>query len=169
MIGGALAVVFAVTGLTDMYLNYCPDTCLPRSDAQARISAQVAGVFLRDDSTDREAYLSYDFATRYGPFQPTAGLSFTDDDAIWIGIGAKWTATADRFFFETSLLPGIYARGDGPDLGGILHFRSAIAVGYIFENGATVALTLDHRSNGGLDETNPGMDTAGIRYSIVLD
>ncbi len=169
MVGGALAVVFAVTGLPDMLMNYCPDSCLPRSDAQARASVQLSDVILSDETIAREIYLSYDHATRYGPFQPTAGLSFTDEGAIWIGIGAKWTATADRFFFEASLLPGLTARGDGPDLGGIVHFRSAIAVGYLFDSDATLALTLDHRSNGDLFETNPGMDTVGIRYSIVLD
>ena len=59
-----------------------------------------------------------------------------------MGAGAKWTSeniSAGPFFVEASLMPGIYAQEDGPDLGGALQFRSAVGAGYEFDNGATLA------------------------------
>ncbi|MDE0984033.1 MAG: acyloxyacyl hydrolase [Yoonia sp.] len=50
-------------------------------------------------------------------------------------MGAKWTTQSlsnSPFFIEASLMPGYYAQGDGPDLGGSLQFRSSLGAGYAF-------------------------------------
>jgi len=116
-----------------------------------------------------EVMLGYDLPRTYGPFQPTFGLSMTDKGDWWIGVGGKWTvddAATGPFFFEATFLPGYYQFGDGPDLGGVLHYRASVGVGYEFDNGASLLVAYDHRSNGNIIFPNPGLETLSIRYAI---
>ncbi|MDX8348668.1 acyloxyacyl hydrolase [Cognatiyoonia sp. IB215446] len=165
---GTLAVIWLLTSLGDMRINECPTGCVARQDAPARLSIQVAEVIFQEEEIGQEIYVGYDASVRYGPFQPTYGASLTDEGAVWIGAGAKWTTrnlSSGPFFIETSFMPGFYARGDGPDLGGALHFRSALGAGYIFDNGATLTISYDHRSNGDIQSFNPGLETLSLRYA----
>lgn len=166
---GTFAVIFVLAGIGDMIMNDCDDACLGRVQVPAQIAGQASGVFFQDDDVAHEVFLSYDQNLKFGPFQPTLGISLTNDQGLWLGYGAKWQAHWGSTFLEASLLPGLYAPGDGPDLGGALHFRSGLAIGYRFDNGATLALALDHRSNGGMEDRNPGLETVGLRYSVALN
>lgn len=168
---GTLAVIWLITSLADMTLNDCPTDCLQERAAPARLSLQAGQVIFQEEDIGAEIYIGYDGPRRYGPFHLTYGASITDEGAAWIGAGAKWT-TRDLFdgplFVETSFMPGLYARGDGPDLGGALHFRSALGVGYAFDNGATLTISFDHRSNGDIEDLNPGLETLSLRYALTL-
>lgn len=84
-----------------------------------------------EETISQELYIGFDSGRSYGPFQPTFGISGTADGDMWMGAGAKWTSKnigLGPFFVEASLMPGIYAQGDGPDLGGALQFRSAVGL-----------------------------------------
>lgn len=168
---GTLAIVFAVIGLVDMVQQDCPTGCLARSPEAERIYVQGAGVQFQTDWLGSEVVVGYDFDRAYGPFQPTIAASVTEQGDVWVGGGAKWRVQAGQtdFFYEGSFQPGIYVRGDGPDLGGKLHFRSALGVGYEFDNGGAVLVSFDHRSNGDLQRINPGLETLSVQYSIALD
>ncbi len=169
---GTIAVIFFIVSLTDMGINECPDGCLTRQDAPERFSIQGGDVIFQERDIGAEAYFGYDRDHRFGPFQPTYGLSLTDENAFWVGGGAKWTTKGFHdgpFFAELSFMPGLYAKGDGPKLGGPLHFRSAIGVGYEFDNGGTLTALFDHRSNGDVLPRNPGLETLSIRYSIGIE
>jgi hypothetical protein len=169
---GTFAIIFFITGLTDTYLNACPIGCYQRQDAPARAALQISDVVFQDDSISEEIYVTYDLARRYGVFQPVIGASATSDGSLWVGAGAKWTTQRvidGPFFVEASFMPGLYAQGDGPDLGLPLEFRSALGVGYAFDNGATLSVLADHRSNGDLKDLNPGLETLGLRFAMVLD
>ena len=166
---GTLAAIFVITSLTDMGLNECKTGCLARHDAPARLSFQLGQAQLDDTNLGAEVYVGYDLGYRRGPFQPTIGASMTENGATWVGIGAKWTSTRvlpGPLFVETSLMPGIYAAGADSDLGGNLQFRSSVGVGYSFDNGATLTVAYDHRSNADTNRTNPGLEVASIRYAI---
>ena len=169
---GTLAIIWLITSLTDMGLNECPTGCFAERPAPARFSIQGAQVIFQEEEIGQEIYIGYDTATRDGPFHLTYGASITSDGDAWIGAGQKWTSRNfydGPFFIETSLMPGIYLRGDGPDLGGSLQFRSALGAGYIFDNGATLTVSYDHRSNADIQSMNPGLETVSIRYAILLD
>ena len=168
---GALAIIFAIVGLTDMAFNECPTGCLARSEDTSRFSIQAAGVQFNTDWLGSEVVFGYDYGHSFGPFQPTISISATEQGDIWFGGGAKWRQEIGRsdFFFEGSFQPGVYIRGDGPDLGGAIHFRSALGLGYEFDNGGSILMSFDHRSNGDLLPTNPGLETLAIQYSIALD
>ncbi len=169
---GTLAVIYLVASLFDMGVNHCGQGgCLSRDAAPARLSVQAADVQFQDASIGREFYLGYDLDHSYGPFQPTVGLSFTDQGAGWIGFGVKsrFALGGSGLFAEGSIMPGYYAPGDGPDLGGNLHFRSALGLGYEFDNGATLSVLYDHRSNADTQTLNPGLETLSVRYQVALD
>jgi hypothetical protein len=168
---GTLAAIYLITSLLDMGLTHCPQGCLAREAAPARLSVQAGDVIFQEDSIGEEVFIGYNLDHAYGPFQPTVGLSVTDQRAGWIGLGVKsrFEIGAGGLFAEGSIMPGYYSAGDGPDLGGDLQIRSALGLGYEFGNGATLSLLYDHRSNADTRARNPGLETLAVRYQVALD
>ena len=82
---------------------------------------------------------------------------------VWRLVGASRAP-----FIEFSLGPtGIAgATFDGRRLGGNIHFRSALALGTEFGKRHTmrIALRIEHISNGGLRDDNPGLDAIGLSF-----
>ena len=168
---GTLAVIFFVASLTDMGFNDCPTGCLAQAAAPGRVSFNLSDLQFQNESIGGEVMLAYDLPRSFGPFQPTVGLSSTDSGDIWLGAGARWTSQelfAGPLFVEASFMPGFYFNDAGPDLGGNLHFRSSLGVGYAFANGTTVSVAYDHRSNGDTLSYNPGLETLALRVAVPL-
>lgn len=169
---GWLAGVFAVFGAVDVYLNDCQTSCFAYSEATSRVHVQAGATEFNNRWIGQEVLLGYDLGRKYGPFQPTVATSFTDLGDAWIGAGLKWN-TQHLFdgpvFFESYAMPGLYAAGDGSDIGGFIQFRGSIGFGYEFENGVQALIAYDHRSNAHIWETNPGLETFHLRVSFPLD
>jgi len=168
---GWLAGVFAVFGFTDMYLNDCQTSCLAYSEDQARWHVQLGGTEFNHRWIGEEILIGYDFGRKYGPFQPIASASVTDTGDAWVGAGLKWTSEHlldTPIYFETYAMPGLYAAGDGPDIGGFIQFRGSIGFGYEFDNGVRAVVAYDHRSNAHIWETNPGLETLHLRLSVPI-
>lgn len=168
---GTFAALFFIAGLADMTANHCPSGCLAMSDSPKRLTVAAGPTLFQSVKQQSEIFLRYDSGRKYGPFQPIAAISATARNDIWVGFGAAWTATTgrrDQVFLELSFMPGLYAFGDGPNLGSPLQFRSAFVIGYEFRSGARLALSYDHRSNGDLVKLNPGLEAVALRYSIPL-
>lgn len=90
------------------------------------------------------------------------------DGNAWAGAGFVLNFDlSDSAFIEASFMPGYYAEGDR-DLGGNLHFRSLVGLGYGVAPRGAVVLTLDHISNGGIDEPNPGAETLSLTYRMAF-
>lgn len=169
---GTLAMIFLIASLGDMASTDCNTSCLGPSDATARLSFQAAKVEFDGAIIGNELYVGYDLGQTYGPFQPTFGASITDTGDAWFGAGAKYTLSnigGTGVFVESSLMPGLHFKSDGPDLGGNLHFRAALGVGYEFDNGATIYAAYDHRSNADTLPLNPGLETISLRFAIPLN
>ena len=87
--------------------------------------------------------------------------------------GPVWRFASRRSasFLEFSFGPTVIGGStiDGRELGGNLHFRSAIAVGLAGgrRRNFEVALRIEHVSNGGLRSTNPGLDSIGLGFVIL--
>ncbi len=166
---GTLAAIFLVASLTDMALTDCKTGCLAPADATTRLTFQAAQIEFSDVKVGNEVYVGYDFGTSYGPFQPTFGASVSDMGDVWVGAGAKWTTrrfSDGPLFVESSLMSGYFKQGDGPNIGGALQFRSALGVGYAFDNGMTLLAAYDHRSNADTQELNPGLETISLRLAV---
>ncbi len=166
------AVFFFIVGMTDTYFNDCPTDCKQQSQAPERLSLQYGDTYFSEDVIGTEIYAIYDVPKRYGAFQPTVGASLTSNNDFWMGAGGKWSTervTDSPIFIELSVMPGLYVRGDGPNIGFPLQFRGALGAGYNFDNGASISVFFDHRSNANLSEVNSGIETLGVRLSMTLD
>ena len=102
--------------------------------------------------------------------KPWIGVEVTSDIAAYGVVGIL----ADIFFGRRVVLTpsvgvGVYADGDGKDLGSAIEFRSQIELGYRFDNRSRLALAFSHISNAHLTDQNPGSEIATIYYHIPLD
>jgi hypothetical protein len=166
------AVFFMIMGGLDTYLNECPTECLGTSPAPERLHIQYGDTYFQEDIIGDELYISYDLPKYIGAVQPTLGASLTDTEDLWFGAGGKWSTeriTDWPVYIELSLMPGIYLQGEGENIGYPLQFRGSLAAGYHFDNGASVSVVFDHRSNANITEWNPGIETLGIRLSYAID
>jgi hypothetical protein len=166
------AVFFMIMGGLDTYLNECPTECLGSGSAPERLHIQYGDTYFQEDIIGDELYVSYDLPRYIGAVQPTVGASLTDTQDLWFGAGGKWSTeriTDWPIYIELSLMPGIYLQGDGENIGYPLQFRGSLAAGYHFDNGASVSVVFDHRSNANITEWNPGIETLGIRLSYATD
>ena len=93
-----------------------------------------------------------------------AGAAHTEaDDDRWIGFGVSGEYTlTDNVFLEASFMPGYYSEG-ATDLGGNLHFRTTVGIGYAMSDAYAVSLAVSHWSNGSIEAWNPGTDMLMLR------
>ncbi|GAA3866497.1 acyloxyacyl hydrolase [Celeribacter arenosi] len=168
---GGLAAAFLVAGLLDMGVNYCgePEGCFAQGDAPARFGVAFGNVIFDGNGIGSEIYLRYDAPGTFGPFQPVFGVSLTDDASAWVGAGAAWDEQFGNGYVELHLMAGLYANGNGVNLGSPLEFRSGVEVGYEFDNGWRVGAYFDHRSNADIEPVNPGLETLQLRVSVPIN
>ncbi|MEO1640712.1 MAG: acyloxyacyl hydrolase [Pseudomonadota bacterium] len=165
------AVFFFILGTTDTYLNDCPTACLQQTEAPERFHIQYGDTYFQEEVIGDEVFVSYDYPRRYGAFQPTAGISLTSDADLWVGAGGKWSTeriSDSPIFIELSLMPGLYFKDDGPNLGFPLQFRGSLGAGVNIGDYGSLSVFFDHRSNANATETNPGLETLGIRLSYQI-
>ena len=113
--------------------------------------------------------------TRANRFELAAGIIDDGDKANpFLFAGPVWARSnaSERVFVEFSIGPAILSRSrvEGREIGGTLHFRSALAIGAAFgdHRDTRIALRIAHISNGGLQRTNPGLDFAGASFTIRI-
>ncbi len=172
MTDSTFAWIFFLVGGTDAYLNDCPTNCFRQTEAPASIHLQYGDTYFQEDVIGDEVFVSYALPKRIGPFQPTVGVSKTSDDDVWVGAGANWST--DRvdggpFFIEVGLMPGIYLQDDGPNLGFPVQWRGSLSAGLTIAETASLSVVYDHRSNANASETNPGIETIGVRLSYKFE
>lgn len=108
-------------------------------------------------------------ADKIGIFKPFYGLMGTSDRAFY-GYGGL---LVDIFFGKRVVLTpnfaaGLYADGDGKDLGHAVEFRSALDLAWRFDNHARLGLSFYHISNASISSNNPGTEVLSVVYSIPL-
>ncbi|WP_341213240.1 acyloxyacyl hydrolase [uncultured Limimaricola sp.] len=167
---GSLALLFAMVAATDLTFGSCgTNACRGELAAPGRAAVQYGEVLFQRERQGREIYVQHQLPTRIGTLEPVLGLSVSAAGDTWIGAGLQWTGELPhRTFVQLSLLPGLYAQTDGPELGHMIEFRSSVGVGYEFDNGARVSLQFDHRSNAELSDPNPGLETFGLRVALPI-
>lgn len=92
----------------------------------------------------------------------------TQDGSAYGGFGIAFPFTffADSIGFSAFTGFGGYRQGNGKDLGSIAQFRSGGEVSYILPSKAQISLGVDHISNAGIDQRNPGSNQIFLRYAI---
>lgn len=103
----------------------------------------------------------------WGAVSPIGVIGYDDDNDLYIGAGMAliWN-TSENWFVEGSLAAGYYDAGsNGKDLGGDFQFRTLLGFGYRVTDNSRVSLALDHISNAGIYDENPGRNALMLRYA----
>jgi hypothetical protein len=100
---------------------------------------------------------------RLGPIElglAAAAEADTEGD-LWAGAGLTAALPlGGTWRLGASVMPGFYALGDAGDaLGSALEFRSRLAVSRAIRPPWRLGLAIEHKSNGGVGEINPGIET----------
>lgn len=105
---------------------------------------------------------------RWGSVSTAVIAQANNDGDVFVGVGlSTLTNSTKDWFIEGSFAAGYYDAGSsGTDLGGNLQFRSLIGVGYRVSDSASVSLAVDHISNGGIEDLNPGRNSISLRYRM---
>ncbi len=96
-----------------------------------------------------------------------AGLEADTDGDIWTGGGvtAVWPFAA-HWAAHGSVMAGFYAAGDGgDDLGSDLEFRTRLGVSRGIAFPWRLGVAVEHKSNGGIGDINPGVETIILVFS----
>jgi len=100
--------------------------------------------------------------------KPMAGMMTTTEGSFY-GYGGfgidLYFGRAKSIVITPSFNVGYYAYGDGKDLGNEIEFRSGIEAAYRFKNHSRVGFAIQHMSNAGLGEKNPGEESMIFTYS----
>lgn len=80
------------------------------------------------------------------------------------GLRLRWVLGRNGFV-DAGLMPGLFHPGSaGNNLGGALHFRSLLGLGWRLSDKDAVSLALTHKSNARLKPVNPGLDAVMVRW-----
>lgn len=88
---------------------------------------------------------------------------FTSVGPVW-RLNRSETPVFVEFGFSPTVLGG--STLGSHDLGGNLHFTSSLTLGRDFDQGplARIAVRIQHLSNGGLHDSNPGLDLVALNF-----
>ncbi len=105
---------------------------------------------------------------RWGTISGFVVAQVDDDSDTFVGAGLSAIRNLnEKWFFEGSLAAGYYDAGrTGVDLGGDLQFRTLIGLGYRISEKSRISIAIDHISNAGLEDFNPGREALTVRYGI---
>ena len=132
------------------------------------------GIGWYDFNDDRQAVdLRVEYRSKakiLGVVKPWIGVEVTSDIAAY-GVGGFLADIfiGRRVVFTLSIGVGVYADGDGKDLGNVIEFRSQLELGYRFDDRSRLALAVSHISNASLSSQNPGTEIATIYYHVPID
>lgn len=102
----------------------------------------------------------------YVAFKPFAGLEVTSDGTVFGLGGVLADIPVGPFVITPSFGAGLLEEGGGKDMGSIVHGRTTLEIGYEFANRWRISAHYSHISNGGLTETNPGVNLIGAYLHI---
>jgi len=126
--------------------------------------------FFHQENQAADFRLEYRHGDDFLFLKPWGGVEVTTDGSVWGGIGVLVDITFfDSLVLTGSFAPGLWAEGDGLDLGHVVEFRSQVELGYQFENQSRLSLSFSHTSNANLDDTNPGVEVLSVYYHLPLD
>ena len=155
-------VLFAVMALTRP---------VAADDEPAFISLGAGSTGVIADRTQGAAFnIEYRSDYELWKIRPFVGGFATSDASLYgyfgflmdIYFGNRWVLTPNTAV-------GLYAEGDGQDLGHVIEFRSGIELAYRFDDRSRLGVAVHHLSNASIGDDNPGTETALIYYSIPLN
>lgn len=135
------------------------------------LSVGVGWYDINDDRDAVDLRVEYRSKAKFLSFvKPWVGVEITSDAAAYGVAGVL----ADIYFGRRIVLTpsfgvGVYADGDGKDLGSAIEFRSQLELGYRFDNRSRMSLAFGHISNAHLTNQNPGSEILTLYYHLPLN
>lgn len=125
---------------------------------------------LRSGNSDLQFGAEYRFSPEAYNLRPVVGGFFTDEGAVYGYAGVNWDIALlpGQLYLIPNFAVGAYAKGDGKPLGGTIEFRSGIELAYQFENAHQMGIAVNHLSNAGLYDRNPGVESVIVTYSVPV-
>ncbi len=134
------------------------------------IRAGVGYYDINDNKDATEFHVEYHAPYRFMTYaRPFVGIMATSDSAVYgyVGVRGEFDLT-EHVQIVPSFAPGLYADGDGKDLGHTIEFRSALEVNYKLQNQSRVGASVYHLSNAHLSDNNPGTEVFTVHYTYSL-
>lgn len=103
--------------------------------------------------------------------RPTLGVTMNTDGGFYAFGGVNWEVPLlpNQLYVIPNFMVGAYGdSNDGKDLGGLIEFRSGIELAYQFENLHRVGVAVNHISNAGIYDRNPGAESILVNYSVPI-
>ncbi len=124
----------------------------------------------KQDDTAADFRLEYRHGEKFWIFKPWIGVEGTSDGAVYGAVGVLIDVYfGTRVVLTPSFGAGLYANGDGKDLGHAVEFRSQIELSYRFDDRSRLGLAFSHISNASIADENPGVEILTLSYSLPLD
>jgi lipid A 3-O-deacylase len=125
--------------------------------------------FMEDDHRAAQFEVQYRPDLKLWVFQPMVGANVNTDGSGYVYAGVSLDIfLGNRVVLRPSFAPGLYIEGDGKDLGSVIEFRSALELGWRFDDRSRLGLEISHRSNAGIDDRNPGEESLMLFYHFPL-
>jgi len=97
--------------------------------------------------------------TLIGKISPVTGFFVTENNASYIYTGIETNYKLGRLNITPSFTPGLYAKGDGKDLGSVIEFKSDVQLSYDVGESMNLGMSYNHVSNASLGDKNPGANS----------
>ena len=142
-----------------------------RADDPDFLAFQVGAFdFIQGDDSAGAFAMEYRFDERLWIFKPFGGMMGTTDGALHVYGGILLDVFfGRRVVFTLGFAPGLYHDSTGKDLGSAIEFRSSGEIAYRLDNRSRIGVMVNHVSNAGIDDRNPGTEILMLTYAIALD
>ena len=122
-----------------------------------------------DDFRKAQGEIQFRSQSKFWIFNPMIGANANSGRGAYAYAGVSIDVfLGNRLVVRPSFAPGLYAKGDGKDLGHVVEFRSGIEFAYRFDDRSRLGIELSHRSNASLDKHNPGEESLMAFYALPL-
>jgi lipid A 3-O-deacylase len=143
----------------------------PAAAQEPAFLAVGVGAFDAMESEFRAAQAELQYRSQYKLwiFNPMLGANVNSDKGVYGYAGLSIDIfLGNRLVVRPSIAPGLYAKGDGKDLGHVVEFRSGLELSWRFDDRSRLGMELSHRSNASLDKSNPGEESLMVFYHLPL-
>lgn len=125
----------------------------------------------RNREEDVEIRLDYRFGKKFLIFKPFLTAAYVSNNSTFIGAGVLVDVYLGKRLVLTPQFSPTYWQGktDNLDLGHELEFRSRLELAYRFDDRSRLGVSIDHSSNAGLGDGNPGVESVMLNYSVSLN
>ena len=122
-----------------------------------------------DSETAGELRGEYRFGDVLSIISPFVGASVTTDGATYVYGGFGFDINlSPNWVLNPNFAAGYFGPGSGTKLGSSVEFRSGLEVDYRFWDQSRLGLAIQHMSNAGISQRNPGEESVTLIYAIPL-